>query len=233
MTREELFYNRGRAEWNAETRDFRYAPNGVVIMYTLRHGSTKLNGDNKFRGWANPELDDKGRQDAEQAGKFLKGKGIKAVYCSDLKRAVETAEIVSKAIGLPGEPVPDEQLRPWDVGDLSGKDKDENDDVLQYHIDHPKVPLPGGESLQHFSDRSQNVMDEYMEKAKKDGPILLVFHTSNTVQLQNYCKGSKATGRPESDECVKPGGVMKVTDYGDKLDAEAVLKDGGKATYGS
>jgi|SRR5271166_2690045 len=233
MTREEMFYNRGQAAWDAETRDLRFAPTGVIIMYALRHGSTVLNEQNKFRGWADPELDAAGRKDAEEAGDFLKGRGIKAIYCSDLKRAVETASIVSKKLGLPGEPVPDKRLRPWDVGELSGKDKDENDDVLQYHIDHPQVPIPDGESLQHFSDRSQNVMDEYMAKAKKDGPILLVFHTSNTVQLQNNCKGSKATGRPESDECVKPGGVMKVTELGDKLDAEAILKDGGKATYGS
>jgi len=220
-------------EWDINLRGLNYAPNGVVIMYALRHGSTKLNEDNKFRGWADPELDDNGQKDAEEAGTFLKGKGIKAIYCSDLKRATETAAIVNKVLGLPRDPVPDERLRPWDVGDLSGKDKDENDDILQDHIDHPKKVLPGGESLQHFCDRSQNVLDEYVEKAKKDGPILLVFHTSNTVQLQNYCKGSKATGRPESDECVTPGGIMKITDLGDKLEAEAILKDGGKASYGS
>src|SRR5208337_2441790 len=152
MTREEIWFNRGRIVWDAELRDYRYDTNGTVIMYALRHGSTELNEDNKFRGWANPPLDAKGKKDAATAATFLKGKGIKAIYCSDLARSVETAAIVSTVIGVPGEPVSDKRLRPWDVGYLSGKDKDEYDDVLQYHIDRPKEPIKGGESLQQFGD---------------------------------------------------------------------------------
>jgi broad specificity phosphatase PhoE len=231
MTREELWFSRGRVTWDAEQRDYRSAPNGTVILYALRHGTTQLNEDNKFRGWIDVSLDDKGEKDAAKAAKFLSGRGIKAIYCSNLKRTEETAAIVGDVLGL--SPQSDARLRPWDVGELSGKDKTENDEELQYYSDHPKETIPDGESLQHFGDRSQNALDEYIEIARARGPILLVFHTSNTVQLGNYCKGTGAIGRPESDEVVKPGGVLAVTDLGNKLECEAILKDGGKGTYGS
>src|SRR5258708_40164023 len=68
-----------------------FKSHGKTLVYALRHGTTQLNEDNKFRGWIDISLDDKGRTDAEAAAEFLKDKGIIAIRCSDLARAIETA----------------------------------------------------------------------------------------------------------------------------------------------
>jgi len=206
------------------------AGDGSTVLYALRHGTTNLNQDDKFRGWVDVDLDDKGIQDANGAAAFLKDKGIKEIYCSDLKRAVHTAEIVGGVLGL--KPTPDPRLRPWNIGELSGKSKKDHQKELEHYIDNPTEKIPGGESLDEFSKRSQDVDNEYLDKFKASGPGLLVFHTSNVIQLENNTK-EELHARPESDETVKPGGVIAVTVKGDKLDSEAVLKDNGPASYGS
>ena len=109
--------------WEPVVRAARAAV-GTPVMYALRHGSTTLNEDNKFRGWLNPDLDNQGIADARDAAKFLKDKGIKRIFCSDLSRARETAQIVAKELGITVV-TPDEALRPWNIGELAGKDKDE------------------------------------------------------------------------------------------------------------
>jgi broad specificity phosphatase PhoE len=230
MTREERWFNSGKARWDSFLYEQR-SIGGVIIAYALRHGTTELNQDNKFRGWADVPLDDKGRQDAAGAGSYLKDKGIKHIFHSDLSRAVETADIVVQAMSVPPlSDREDERLRPWDIGDLSGKDRDENAELLRWYVDHPERNIPGGESLEEFGERCQEALEEYIKIAKRDGPILFVFHTSNVIQLENFCKGIGAEGKPEVDERVLPGGILTVDD---KMQTEAVLKDGGKAEYGS
>jgi len=208
-----------------------YKSPGKTLLYCLRHGTTELNEENKFRGFLDVPLDDKGRADAKEAAEFLQDKGIVAIYSSDLERAMETAQIVGEALGI--EPCSDYRLRPWDVGDLAGTDRDENQDVLEDHIDNPDDPLPGGESLNDFGDRTQEAIEHYLCEARTGGITLLVFHTSNETQLQNYCEGEGAAGRPESKDSVLPGGIIQVTEKKDKLTCEVVFKENGSAEYGS
>jgi broad specificity phosphatase PhoE len=235
MDRNTMWFSGGCVVWDAELRDYRATTDNEptnVILYMLRHGTTALNADNKFRGWMNASLDDKGKKDAKDAAKFLLGRGIVKIYCSDLDRSEETAAIVGEALGL--NPLFDDQLRGWNLGELAGKDKDEYHDQLEDYIDHPNKQIPGGESLKEFGNRMQEVLDEYFDEARIDGPILLICHTSNVIQLYNYCEGTGATGRPESDEAIKPGGVIAVSEVGGELKPEAILKDAKReAEYGS
>ncbi len=230
MTREERWFNEGKERWDAFLYE-RRSSSGVIIAYALRHGTTELNQDNKFRGWVDVPLDDQGRRDAAVAAEFLKDTGIRHIFHSDLSRAVDTADIVVEKLSTkPLSDREDERLRPWDIGDLSGKNRDENAELLRWYVDNPNRSIPGGESLDEFGERCQEALAEYMKIARRDGPVLFVFHTSNVVQLENFCTGSGAEGKPEVDERVKPGGIITVDE---NLHTEAVLKDGGKAEYGS
>jgi 2,3-bisphosphoglycerate-dependent phosphoglycerate mutase len=58
----------------------------------VRHGESQWNKDNKFTGWADVELSEKGHQEAKQAGVWLKEKGIEfdVAFTSVLKRAIQT-----------------------------------------------------------------------------------------------------------------------------------------------
>src|SRR5438552_2337453 len=66
---------------------------GNAIIYCVRHGTTDANNKNEFRGWMDIPLDAKGKAQAKLAGKYIQDHTVKAVYTSDLKRAVETAEL--------------------------------------------------------------------------------------------------------------------------------------------
>jgi len=58
----------------------------------LRHGESVWNKENRFTGWTDVDLSDKGIQEAHQAGKMLAGQGFvfDIAFTSVLKRAVRT-----------------------------------------------------------------------------------------------------------------------------------------------
>ena len=61
----------------------------------LRHGESTWNKDNRFTGWTDVDLTEKGIADANQAGILLKEKGFHfdKAYTSFLKRAVKTLNV--------------------------------------------------------------------------------------------------------------------------------------------
>lgn len=71
-------------------------------IYLARHGETVLNREKKYFGKTDCALTDEGRLQAESLGKKLKDLNIniEAVYSSPLVRAVETTQIVLKAVGF-------------------------------------------------------------------------------------------------------------------------------------
>ena len=67
----------------------------------IRHGESyhsSLENYNPEKCCPDPLLTDNGRRQAEQLAKKLVGKGIDAIYCSDLLRAVETANIINSYV---------------------------------------------------------------------------------------------------------------------------------------
>ena len=206
---------------------------GRTLFYVVRHGETELNAENAYRGWADVPLDENGRKQAKEAAEYLKGKGIRMVYCSDLVRAKETAVIICKVLGL-SDPWVDFRLRPWDVGDLTGQEKTkENKATLEEYADNTSWQIPGGESVDEFGDRVQDAIDYYAHEAREEGIKLLVTHTSDCIQVDNWTRGEGADGRPEVGDVVEPGGILKITEKNGKLKSEAVLGATNKAEYGT
>ncbi|MBA2483343.1 MAG: 2,3-bisphosphoglycerate-dependent phosphoglycerate mutase [Nitrosomonas sp.] len=76
-------------------------------LVLLRHGQSIWNRDKIFTGWSDVELSPKGKQEAIQAGNLLKETGHRFDICftSELKRAINTLEIVLSTMGLLGLPV--------------------------------------------------------------------------------------------------------------------------------
>ena len=70
----------------------------------VRHGESQWNKENRFTGWTNVDLSEKGLQEALDAGKALKEAGFKfdIAYTSYLKRAVKTLNNVLDAMDLTG-----------------------------------------------------------------------------------------------------------------------------------
>lgn len=66
----------------------------------LRHGESEWNRENRFTGWTDVDLSDRGRTEAREAGELLRDAGFRfgKAYTSYLKRAVKTLDIVLDAL---------------------------------------------------------------------------------------------------------------------------------------
>jgi len=64
----------------------------MTKLVLLRHGESTWNKENRFTGWTDVDLSEKGRQEAREAGQVLKAGGFTfdVAYTSVLKRAIRT-----------------------------------------------------------------------------------------------------------------------------------------------
>src|SRR5262245_14710736 len=69
-------------------------------LFLIRHGATTVASEDRFAGSIDVELSDVGRGQARALAERLADDEIAAVYCSPMKRTVETASIVARPHGL-------------------------------------------------------------------------------------------------------------------------------------
>ncbi|MBP3836375.1 MAG: 2,3-diphosphoglycerate-dependent phosphoglycerate mutase [Pyramidobacter sp.] len=94
----------------------------------LRHGQSQWNLENRFTGWTDVPLSDKGVEEARAAGKLLKEEGFSfdAAYTSTLKRAIKTLWLVLEEMDQMWIPVTkDWRLNERHYGALQGYNKAE------------------------------------------------------------------------------------------------------------
>lgn len=202
---------------------------GRILAFCLRHGED--DGDELIGGWNDDPLDGKGRKDAEEAAKFLEGKGISRIICSDMKRTEETAKIVADKLGIKNV-VTDFRARTWNKGYLNGEEKnEEHKNILTEYKDNPHWVIPDGESHFQFEERSDEMFEAYLDEARKEGVLLIVLHNSGIKQMQRYIEasnsGAKSTLRSDATnpDSVAPGGILRVAENNKKLYGKIVLKD--------
>ncbi|UCD79026.1 MAG: histidine phosphatase family protein [Desulfobacterales bacterium] len=88
------------------------------MIYLIRHGVIEGAEERRFIGQSNPPLSEAGRHNAGQWNKLLAGIEFEAVFCSDLRRAQETARIIAGDKQPAVQPVP--QLREIHLGQWEG-----------------------------------------------------------------------------------------------------------------
>jgi len=101
---------------------------GIIKVVLVRHGESTWNKENRFTGWHDVPLSEKGVSEAHQAAIMLQKDGytFDIAYTSVLKRAIKTLWIVLEDMDLPWIPV----NRSWRLnermyGGLQGLDKSE------------------------------------------------------------------------------------------------------------
>jgi broad specificity phosphatase PhoE len=97
------------------------ARGGKQEILLVRHGQSTANASGVWQGQLEFPLSEDGRLQATETGRALKGKEISGIYTSPLSRAFETAEIVAREVGLPGEVVPAPGLAERHGGVLQGR----------------------------------------------------------------------------------------------------------------
>ncbi len=133
-------------------------------LVLLRHGQSQWNLENRFTGWWDVPLSEKGRYEARCAGSLLADEGVEVdeLFTSVLTRAVTTAELAVGAMGQSWVPV----RRHWRLnerhyGSLTGMDKveareafgEERFKAWRRSYDVPPPPMEAGHRFDVRSDR--------------------------------------------------------------------------------
>lgn len=131
-------------------------------LVLIRHGESEWNKENRFTGWTDVELSQKGREEARQAGQLLKNQGYSfdKAYTSVLKRANHTLDGVLLELGETDIPV----TRSWKLnerhyGALQGLNKAET--AAKY-----------GDEQVHEWRRSWDVRPPLLDSDDKRNPVL-------------------------------------------------------------
>ena len=158
----------------------------------IRHGQSRGNAEGRFGGHTDTPLSARGRRQAEALAKALVGEKFTAIYSSDLKRAVQTAESLARVTRA--KLITSDAFRERSVGVMEGLTFEEAaaQHPEQYaallHRDFEHVLL-GGESYRQTLDRASKKLDEIIEK-HKGGRIAVFTHTGAICILSLHLMGA-------------------------------------------
>ena len=165
-------------------------------LILLRHGQSQWNLENRFTGWKNVLLTEKGEAEAKKAGELIKKHNIiiNRVFSSVLERANRTAEIAIKQAELNNLlennkiiMTCSEKLNERDYGDLVGLNKQETADKFgkdQVHIWRRSydTPPPNGESLKDVVERVSPYFRENIKPLLDKGENILIVAHGNSLR---------------------------------------------------
>ena len=157
-------------------------------LVLLRHGESVWNKENRFTGFKDVDLSDKGIEEAKHAGHLLKNIKFDCLFTSTLMRAYKTAELALAEAGQSGIPeTRHDDLRERDYGDLMGLNKDETrakfgDEQVHIWRRSYDVQPPGGESLKDVVARVEPYYHDHIEPLVKEGKNVLLVAHGNTLR---------------------------------------------------
>lgn len=176
---------------------------GKIIL--IRHGESKLNVEGVYYGILNPELTEKGKEQAKKTREILKNISYEKIYTSDLKRAIETAEIVNyKELEISI----DEELRELNFGIFEGRSYEE---LLEKYPEELKKSQKNwenynyitGESVLELQKRTINFIEKKID-LEKDTVLVTHWGVINTILSHYFSNGLESYWKFS----VKNGGVV-------------------------
>lgn len=126
-------------------------------LFLIRHGETAWNKDSRLQGQTDILLSDAGRKQAEALSRRLAGENFSAFFSSNLKRSLETAEIIAKPHNQ--EVYISPGLQEINFGDWEGLTIDEirknySEIASKWWASPLETRVPGGETLGELAERS-------------------------------------------------------------------------------
>ena len=155
----------------------------TIKLLLIRHGESEDNVQRKISGFSNVNLTEKGVWQAKRLAYRLKDVPVDIVYCSDLKRAIHTTNIVfgDRGIDILQKPnlkevyLGDWESRPFE--EIQSREKDRY--TSWFENPDEKASAPRGESLADFNDRVMTEVNNILQKnnhGEKDKTIAIVCH---------------------------------------------------------
>jgi broad specificity phosphatase PhoE len=190
-----------------------------VLM--VRHGSTDLNkqggdSEDRIRGWLDVKLNNQGIKDADSAKEKLEAECSKVdyIYCSDLTRTKQTAEIINQDFKAPIKYT--SNLRPWNLGSLSGKLTKDVMPIMEALIKSPDQPAPDGESFNQFKRRLLPYMNKVIKHTNDNKlTVVCVTHYRDVKMMQAWIEAGmgddlKVDGEVLNTDNCEPGDVYEL-----------------------
>ncbi len=153
----------------------------IKITYFV-HGTTTDNQEHISSGWKDVGLSELGIEQSKKLPEQIRGKKFDIVFCSDLKRAVDSAEISFKD-KFPIEQ--DKRLRECNYGDFNGKPSGVVEPMQKQCI---TKPFPNGESYEDVKKRIKSFLG-FLKKEYDNKHIAIVAHKAPQLALDVLLKG--------------------------------------------
>jgi broad specificity phosphatase PhoE len=154
----------------------------VTVVYET-HSTSVDNENGTATGWLEGALSATGRRQARALGDRRRDDGLAIVFTSDLRRAVETAEIAFAGSALPIER--DRRLRECNYGALNGMPRAELDAQRARRLDEP---WPGGESWRQAVARVTGFLEE-LRRSHDGERVLVIGHVATRWALDQVVHG--------------------------------------------
>ena len=160
--------------------------NSTLVI--VRHGQSAWNLENRFTGWIDVDITEKGEAEARAAGEKLKNKKFDCAFTSDLKRAQRTLTIILETIGQTNIPITKNvALNERHYGDLQGANKAETaakygeDQVHIWRRSYDVAP-PNGESLKDTAARVIPYFEKEIIPLIKQGKNIIITAHGNSLR---------------------------------------------------
>ncbi|MDP4118627.1 MAG: histidine phosphatase family protein [Bacillota bacterium] len=150
----------------------------MTRLYFVRHGESEGNFEKRFLGQLDRDLTPKGRRQAELTAEYFRDAGINAIYSSDLKRAVNSAEKIGKATEL--KVIERRELREIYAGLWQEKTFDELAKDAAYDVwlnDIGNAKCPGGETVKKLQERIAQETDRILKKHQGENVVIVTHAT--------------------------------------------------------
>lgn len=156
-------------------------------LILIRHGQSQWNLENRFTGWSDVPLTERGRQDAATVAPFLKEIPFDIAWTSRLERGKETLEIILQHLPLSLPIHEDSALNERHYGDLQGLNKAETakkygqEQVSLWRRSYSTRP-PSGESMEDCERRTTPFFIQYILPQIHAGKNVLVVAHGNSLR---------------------------------------------------
>jgi len=152
---------------------------GDSRIILIRHGETNWNKEGRFQGQIDIPLNEKGKEQASKASKYLKEIEFTKAISSSMKRPYETAKIILNNNNIQIKKI--ESLVEISHGLWEGKLEEEikrtwPEMLKNWHENPESVTMPEGESIKQVSDRTISAWNLICDSQQKDDTTLLVAH---------------------------------------------------------
>ncbi|KAI3837917.1 hypothetical protein MKX03_019432 [Papaver bracteatum] len=185
----------------ADTEGLREVPHNMAEIVLVRYGETTWNNAGRIQGSLEYELNEAGWKQADAIATRL-GKELKpaAIYSSDLKRAKNTAEMISKACHIP-EVIEVPDLKERHVGSLQGYywseiQEKEPEAYLAFFSSEKdlEIPVRGGERFNLLCERSVSALEEIASKHRGER-VIVVTHGGVLRAIYMAVTGKPSAGK--------------------------------------